>query len=260
MNPTSLVLYEVHERVAWLTLNRPEKRNALNAALTDELKQAFGRAASDEAVKVVVLRANGKAFCAGADLQTLQQLQRNTYEENLADSQNLADLFQLIYQLPKAVIAQIQGHALAGGCGLAAICDFSFSVPDAKFGYTEAKIGFVPAIVSAFLVRKIGEGRARELLISGEVISAERASAYGLINYVVEEYELENRVSELARQLSTSVSGQSVAATKQLLAQLAGLGLSESLDLAAKTNAQARRSADCQRGIAAFLNKEDVKW
>jgi methylglutaconyl-CoA hydratase len=165
-----------------------------------------------------------------------------------------------MYTLPKPIIAQIQGHALAGGCGLAAICDFSFAVPAAKFGYTEVKIGFVPAIVSAFLVRKIGEGRARELLLSGDIISAERANAYGLINYVTEEADLENRVNAFARQLCTGTSGQSVAATKALLSQLPSLSLSASLKLAAETNAHARATDDCRRGIGAFLAKEEFEW
>jgi methylglutaconyl-CoA hydratase len=252
--------YHTAERIAYLTLNRPDKRNALNAALVTALKEALQEANLDPGVKVVVLKANGKAFCAGADLETLQQLQQNTYAENLADSAHLAELFELMYTLPKPIIAQIQGHALAGGCGLAAICDFSFAVPAAKFGYTEVKIGFVPAIVSAFLVRKIGEGRARELLLSGEIIAAERAQAYGLINYLVEELDLESRVNAFARGLCTGTSGQSIAATKALLAQLPALSLSASLKLAAETNAHARATDDCRRGIGAFLAKEEIGW
>ncbi len=252
--------YHTAERIAYLTLNRPDKRNALNAALVTALKEALHQANLDAGVKVIVLKANGKAFCAGADLETLQQLQQNSYDENLADSGHLAELFELMYTLPKPIVAQIQGHALAGGCGLAAICDFSFAVPAARFGYTEVKIGFVPAIVSAFLVRKIGEGRARELLLSGEIIPAERAQAYGLVNYLVEEADLESRVNAFARQLCTGTSGQSVAATKALLAQLPGLSLPASLKLAAETNAQARATDDCRRGIGAFLAKEEIQW
>jgi len=255
-----LVDYQTTERIAYLTLNRPDKRNALNADLVTALKEALHQANHQPDVKAIVLRANGKAFCAGADLETLQQLQHNTFAENLADSGQLAQLFERIYTLPKPVIAQIQGHALAGGCGLAAVCDFSFAVPSAKFGYTEVKIGFVPAIVSAFLVRKIGEGRARQLLLSGELIAAETAAAYGLINYVVEEADLESRVEAFAGQLCTGTSGQSIAATKNLLAQLPGLTLPQSLQLATQVNAQARSTDDCRRGIAAFLAKEELKW
>src|SRR5262249_42264171 len=142
-----LVLYEVNDRIGFITLNRPEKRNALSFELVSALKEVFSKAEEDPAVKVVVLRANGEAFCAGGDLAYLQQLQKFSFEENLADSNHLKTLFLKIYQLKKIVIAQVQGHALAGGCGLATVCDFVIAVPEARFGYTEVKIGFVPALV-----------------------------------------------------------------------------------------------------------------
>ncbi len=255
-----MVLYEVKERVAYLTLNRPEKRNALNSALVSSLSEAFGRASSDAQAKVIVLKAAGKAFCAGADLEYLQQLQNNTYEENLADSTQLANLFQEIYTLNKVVIAQIQGHAIAGGCGLAAICDFSFSVSQALFGYTEVKIGFIPAIVSLFLIRKLGEGRAKELLLSGELISAEKAIHYHLINFIVQEDELEERVRTFAHMLCQNNSSQSITYTKELIWRLPEMSLAEGLLFAAQMNAKARNSEDCKRGIRAFLNKEEIKW
>src|SRR5690606_36237829 len=143
-----------------------------------------------------VLNAAGEAFCAGADLAYLQQLQNFSFEENLTDSNQLKELFLNIYTHPKVVIAQVQGHALAGGCGLASICDWVFSVPEAKFGYTEVRIGFIPALVSVFLLRKLGEGAARELLLSGELIAAERAQAIGLINRVVSADKLEAEVND----------------------------------------------------------------
>lgn len=254
------LLYQTTDRIAYLTLNRPDKRNALNAQLVAELKEAFHQAGLDPDIRAVVLKANGKAFCAGADLETLQSLQRNSYEENLADSESLAALLEQIYTFPKPVIARIQGPALAGGCGLAAICDFSFATPEAKFGYTEVRIGFIPAIVSAFLVRKIGEGRARQLLLSGEIIPAAEAHRLGLINYIVEAPELEDRVNQFARRLCSEASGEALAATKSLLAQLAGQGLSQHLQLAAEANAHARSTEDCRRGIEAFLSKQELKW
>lgn len=255
-----LVQYLVKDRIAYLTLNRPDKRNALNSEMVLGLKDAFGQASADGQVKVIVLRANGKVFCAGADLAYLQQLQQNTYAENLADSQQLASLFELIYTLDKVVIAQIQGHALAGGCGLATICDFSFSVPGANFGYTEVKIGFIPAIVSLFLIRRIGEGRAKELLLSGELIDAQKAHSYNLINFVVEEQELEERVETFAKRLCTNNSSQSMALSKQVIAHIQKMNVSGGLYYAAQINAQARESEDCKKGIAAFLNKEELKW
>ena len=159
----SLIIYSVKDRVGYITLNRPEKRNALSSELVTALKEAFATAKNDRDVKVIVLKANGESFCAGADLAYLQQLQQFSFQENLADSNHLKDLFLQIYQLEKVVVAQVQGHALAGGCGLATICDFVFAVPEAKFGYTEVKIGFIPALVSIFLIRKIGEQKAKQL-------------------------------------------------------------------------------------------------
>src|SRR6478609_2823790 len=187
----AFIQYETKNRIAYITLNRPEKRNALNYDVVTELKNAFDRAESDDECKVVILRANGNVFCAGADLEYLQQLQANTYQENLEDSTHLMQLFYQIYTLKKVVIAQIHGHAIAGGCGLVTVCDFAFAVPEAKLGYTEVKIGFIPAIVKVFLLRKIGEAKAKELLLTGDLISAQEARDFGLINYIVSPEELE---------------------------------------------------------------------
>src|SRR6478609_8783905 len=191
-----LVLYEVKDRVGYITLNRPEKRNALSHELVAELKDAFSRAENDTNAKVVVLQANGEAFCAGADLAYLQQLQKFSFEENLTDSNHLKELFLKIYQLKKVVIAKVQGHALAGGCGLATVCDFVFAVPEAKFGYTEVRIGFIPAIVMIFLIRKIGEQRAKQFLLSGELMSGESTLQTGLVSRIIDKEKLEPAVIE----------------------------------------------------------------
>jgi methylglutaconyl-CoA hydratase len=252
--------YSTSNRIGYITLNRPEKRNALSFELVQELKDAFGRAAKDDSVKIIVLRAQGEAFCAGADLAYLQNLQTFSYEENLADSNHLKELFYLIYTLPKVVIAQVQGHALAGGCGLASVCDFSFAVPEAKFGYTEVKIGFIPAIVMVFLIRKIGEGKARQLLLSGDVIKSDEALTLGLINKIVSREKLEEEVLTFAQQLITSNSSQSMMLTKKMIAEVQSLSLNDALSFASASNAQARGSEDCKRGIAAFLNKEKIAW
>ncbi len=256
----TLVKYEVANRIATITLNRPEKRNALNAEMVTQLKQAFTQAAVDENAKVIVLDAAGDSFCAGADLAYLQQLQSNTFEENLADSNHLKELFLQIYQHPKVVIAKIQGHAIAGGCGLATVCDFSFTVPEAKFGYTEVRIGFIPAIVKVFLLRKIGEGKAKSLLLTGELIPAELAESMGLVNTVVEAIDLDMEVANFAQMLVEKNSGQSMAFTKQMIAAVQSMDVEEGLSYAAEMNAKARASEDCQKGIAAFLNKEKIVW
>lgn len=256
----TFVEYSVKDRICTITLNRPDKRNALNEQVVSELKQAFSKAAEDSEAKVIVLAARGSAFCAGADLAYLQQLQQNTFEENLADSNHLKELFYQIYTHPKVVIAKIQGHAIAGGCGLATVCDFSFAVEEAQFGYTEVRIGFIPAIVKVFLIRKIGEGKAKELLLSGELVSAVEAKDFGLINKVVKEEELDDAVSDFAKMLVKKNSGQSMQFTKQMIARVQEMGLEEGLNHAAEQNAKARASEDCQKGIAAFLNKEKPNW
>ncbi len=254
------IQYKVSQRIAFITLNRPEKRNALNYDVVTELITAFTSANSDNNVKVVILKAAGKVFCAGADLAYIQQLQKNTYEENLEDSSNLKDLFYLIYTMDKVVIAQINGHAIAGGCGLAAVTDFSFAIPEAKFGYTEVKIGFIPAIVSVFLLRKIGGGKTKELLLTGTLFDANKAASYGLINWVVEKNELAQKVLDFSNQLICENSAQSMAMTKKMIHEFQPLSLENALELAVQKNAKARETEDCKKGILAFLNKEKIKW
>lgn len=256
MEKQEFVKYSVADQIATVTLNRPEKRNALNAKVVTELKEAFAKAASDKEAKVVVLSAAGDAFCAGADLAYLQELQQNTYEENLADSKHLKELFYQIYTHPKVVIANIQGHAIAGGSGLAAVCDFSFAATHAKFGYTEVRIGFIPAIVMVFLLRKIGEGKAKSLLLSGELIDAQKAQDLGMVNEVVAAEQLNEAVYTFASKLAKKNSGQSMTATKQMIANVQAMSLEDGLDYAAEQNALARATEDCQKGIADFLNKQ----
>lgn len=228
--------------------------------MVTELKHAFSSFYEDADCKIIILRAKGEVFSAGADLGYLQQLQANTYEENKADSKHLMALYELIYAGPKVVISQVEGHAIAGGCGLATVSDFSFAVPAANFGYTEVRIGFIPAIVSVFLARKLGEGKARELLLTGDLISAEEAFRYGLINFVVNADEIEAKVLGFARRLAENCSSSSLRMTKELLAEVQDLPYQAALALAADRNAQARATDDCQHGIASFLNKEKIKW
>jgi methylglutaconyl-CoA hydratase len=256
----SLVLYEVKDRIGYITLNRPEKRNALSFELVTELKEAFEKAEKDNAAKVIVLRANGEAFCAGADLASLQKLQSNSFEENIADSNHLKELFVKIYQLKKVVIAQVHGHALAGGCGLATVCDFVFTVPEAKFGYTEVKIGFIPAMVLVFLIRKIGEQRAKYLLLSGELVQGNDAINFGLSNFLVSKDHLENSVKEFAQKLIINNSAHSMSLTKQMIDRVQSMSLNDALAYAAQMNAEMRASDDCKKGISSFLNKEKLSW
>jgi len=171
--------------VVTLTLNRPDKRNALNFALVAELKATLRRLASDDAARVIVLTGAGSVFSAGADLAALQALQSASPQENLDDSDHLAELFQMLYLHPKPVIAKVNGHAIAGGCGLAAVCDYAIAAEKAKVGFTEVQIGFVPAIVAVFILRKMGETRAREVLLGGKLYTAAEGAAMDLLTQAV---------------------------------------------------------------------------
>jgi methylglutaconyl-CoA hydratase len=254
------ITLEIENRIATITLNRPEKRNALNTFVVSELLDAFQKIETDESAKVVVLKANGEAFCAGADLSYLQQLQKNTFEENLEDSRHLKKLFETIYNFPKVVIAQVEGAALAGGCGLANVCDFCYATPESKFGFTEVKIGFIPAIVSVFLLRKIGEAKAKDLLLTGNIIAAQEAENCGLITKIVEKESINDFVKDKCNQLILQTSSQSLALTKHLISTVQHLNIEDALEYAAKQNANARATNDCKKGIASFLNKEKLIW
>ena len=252
--------YHIRKRLCYITLNRPDKRNALNGDLVNELKEALKSAEKDPDVKIIILNARGKSFSAGADLEYLKELQQNSYQENLADSNSLKELFYAVYTLKKVVIAQVEGHAIAGGCGLVTVCDLSFAVPEAIFGYTEVKIGFIPAIVMFFLIRKVGEAKAKELLLTGKLIDAKVASDCGLINYVVDKSKIMRAVEEFGLELASTASEHSMAATKEMIGTVQGMNLEKALDFAAIKNAEARGNADCKTGVEAFLNKMEVKW
>ncbi|MFN3406078.1 MAG: enoyl-CoA hydratase/isomerase family protein [Cytophagaceae bacterium] len=256
----SIVKYEVKDRKAIISINRPDKRNALNAEVVSELKKLLSKAEKDPEVKIVILTGEGEAFCAGADLQYLQQLQKNSYEENLQDSTELKELFFQIHKLSKVVIAKVNGHAIAGGCGLVSVCDFAISAASANFGYTEVRIGFIPAIVMVFLVRKLGEAKAKELLLSGNIYHSAEAKEIGLITKVVEDNELDKAVDTFAERLITYNSSNSMALTKQMISDVQDMKLEDALNYAAMMNAKARASEDCKKGIDAFLNKTKPEW
>ena len=247
-------------RVLTLTLNRPDKRNALNNELVALLKSALKEAKTDSELKVIVIRQNGSVFSAGADLESLQRLQTLTFDENLEDSRHLGELFDLIYNHELPVISAIEGDAIAGGCGLATVCDISIALETARFGYTETRIGFIPAIVSYFVAKKLGDMQARRLLLGGELIKADEAFEVGLITEVSDKSEFESRLTYWTNLFETKVSGNSVKATKQLLKNAQELSFETFMSYATDMNAKARESDDCKRGISAFLNKEKITW
>lgn len=241
-----------------ITLNRPEKANAISYQLIDELLAALGQAAEADA-GVFLLTGRGKAFCSGMDLDNLRAITTRSARQNLEDSATMARLFRAIYDFPKPTIAAVNGPAVAGGCGLATLCDFTLASTAAKFGYSEVRIGFVPAIVSTFLVRQIGEKRARGLLLSGRIISAEEAQRLGLVNEVVEAEQLLPRARALAAELLQN-SPDSLAVTKKLLRSYAARDLEADLKLAIAENAAIRATDGFREGITAFLEKRKPRW
>lgn len=237
-----------------LTLNRPEKRNALNDTLVNALKDAIRDADKDEDLRAVVIRGAGKDFCSGADLSALQKIANASYEENLEDAGNLAELFSLIRNCRVPVIAAVHGRALAGGCGLATGCDIVLATETARFGYPEVKIGFVPAIVMAILRRNLGEKLSFELVTQGFEFTAAEAKELGLVNRLFPEEGFEEAVLEYASVYSR-ISGSAVRLSKSLLYRMDAMNFEEALAAGSQTNAEARMTEDCQKGIASFLEK-----
>jgi methylglutaconyl-CoA hydratase len=252
--PGNTVLYQIDDGVAHITLNRPEKRNALNDALISDLKATLARADHDNEIPVVVITGAGKDFCSGADLEALAKISKTSVAGNVEDARSLMELFILIRSVRVPVIAAVRGRALAGGCGLASACDIVLASADARFGYPEVKIGFVPAMVMAILRRNISEKRAFELVTRGDEISAEEGKRIGLVNQVFAESDFESEVGAYAKRFST-LSKSAVALTKGLLYQMDGMAFAEAIETGVDVNVIARMTEDCQAGIAKFLKK-----
>ena len=248
------VLYQLDGSVAGITLNRPEKKNALSDTLISALKESLKRAGDDEAVRVVTIKGAGSDFCSGADLSALQKIADSSIAENAADARSLMEVFTLIRDLPIPVVAVVHGRALAGGCGLASACDLVLASASARFGYPEVKIGFVPAMVAAILRRNVSEKRAFELLTLGREITAGDAMEMGLVNRVFSDESFESDVSGYVNGFS-NVSRSAVSLTKKLLYQMDGLAFRDALETGADVNVIARMTADCQKGIARFLKR-----
>ena len=252
--------------VITVTLNRPDQRNALNAALVEELTTFFQEdlvgidSRTDMDPRVVVLTGAGRVFSAGADLKSLRALRDASPMENRADSKRLAALFESIYTLERPVIAKINGHAIAGGCGLASVCDLAYAAKDAKLGFTETRIGFVPAIVMVYVQRKVGASTLRDLMLRGRLVQASEAVDMGLINAAVPAADLDAHVRSIADEISRETSASAVALTKSMMGQIDGMGRREAIEFAADVNAFARSTDDCIAGIQAFLDKQDPPW
>ncbi len=245
--------------VLLITLDRPAVRNALSRELRAQLAAALRAADDDDAVRAVVITGSGSSFCAGLDLEELKASVGQPHEAALEDSQALAALFSQIIELGKPVVAAVNGPAVAGGAGLVNACDVAVAAQGARFGYTEARIGFVAALVAALLERQVGAKVRRELLLGAEIIDAQRALALGLVNEVVPDDAVVERAIELATRMARNAPG-SLAETKRLLASIDGLPLTAALQAAALANAARRSSPELAEGVASFLEKRRPSW
>jgi methylglutaconyl-CoA hydratase len=248
------VLYAVEGAMARITLNRPEKRNALNDALIGGLKRALREADENDAIRAVVITGAGADFCSGADLSALQKISESSITENLEDAASLMELFTLIRRVRVPVVAAVRGRALAGGCGLATACDLVLATSSARFGYPEVKIGFVPAMVMAILRRNVSEKRAFELITRGGEIGAEEGERIGLINHVYADDAFETEAENFVRGFE-KMSRSAVILSKRLLYHMDGMTFDAALQSGVDVNAIARMTEDCQQGIARFLKK-----
>jgi methylglutaconyl-CoA hydratase len=253
------ISYSLEDRVASVTLDRPEVHNAFNEVMIAELTAVFKKVSEDESVRVVVLTGNGKSFSAGADLNWMKKMINYSYEQNLEDSLKLAELFFLMYSLPKPIIARVNGAAIGGGTGLVAVCDIAVAADSAKFSLSEVKLGLVPACISPYVIRKVGEGRCREFFLTGERLTAKRALEAGLVNHVVSLEELDQAVQEKVDQLISS-GPKALAMCKELLKNVPGMSFDEAKTYTADMIASMRIGDEGQEGMNAFLEKRKPKW
>jgi methylglutaconyl-CoA hydratase len=253
------LLLETDGPLAHITLNRPDKRNAISMRMIAELHSSLDDLEKNHSTRVVILSATGKSFCAGVDLEYLQTISRQSPSENQEDSKKIAKMFRKIWSFTRPIIAAVNGHALAGGCGIATLCDYTLAVPEAKFGYTEVKIGFLPAIVSVFLMRQVGEKRCRDLLLTGRTLDAKEAREIGLINEVAPAENLMTRATEVAETILAN-SPSSVSRAKQMLTAAAASTIDHDLERAVLESARIRCTPDFKEGLASFLEKRKPVW
>lgn len=251
--------YEKDGAIATITLDRPDKRNAISSTMIEELLAVLNAAEADSAARVIILTGAGRAFCSGMDLETLQTIAGQTAEQNLADSREMARMFHRLYSFPKPLITAVNGAAVAGGCGIATFSDITLAVPEAKFGYTEVRIGFIPALVSVLVRRQMGEKRARELLLTGQIIDAAEAFRLGMVTEIVPAENLLQRAREVAAKF-LEASPTSLRRTKRLLLLYNEKEVTQEIELATQENAAIRATEDFREGLASFLEKRQPKW
>ncbi|MEW6209953.1 MAG: enoyl-CoA hydratase-related protein [Acidobacteriota bacterium] len=254
MSDYQKILFAIDQGVARVTLNRPDKRNALDAEIIGEIRDAVNRTARDESVRVIVVTGAGKDFCSGADLAALQRISEATVMDNFADARRFAELFIAIRNHPRPVIAAVRGRALAGGCGLATACDIILASESSQFGYPEVNIGFVPAMVMAVLRRSVSEKRAFEMITRGEIISSRSAMEMGLVNRVFADDQFDSETEAYVSSLAAK-SASAVSLCKSLLYHMDAMSFEAAIEAGAQMNAIARMTEDCKRGVERFLKK-----
>jgi len=259
MSNYKTVIFEIKDLVANVVLNRPEVHNAFNEVMIKELTEIFEKLSKNDSIRVVVLTGNGKSFCAGADLNWMKKVINYSYEENFDDSFKLAELFYLIYSLPKPTIAKVNGSAIGGGTGLVSVCDIVIASENAKFSLSEVKLGLVPACISPYVVRRIGESKAREFFLTGERLTAEKAQKIGLVNEVVPPEDLDKKVDEKTKQLISS-GPEALKWCKELLEKIPLMNLDLASSYTAEVIAKLRISNEGQEGMNAFLEKRKPRW
>ena len=252
--------YRVDNRLATLTLNRPEKQNALDDSAIRDLSAAFASASKDPSVKVVILRGAGPVFCAGRDPELLKKLLQGSLEDQQADAQRLAGLFRTIHELRKPVLAVVEGQAVSEGVGVAAACDIVIAAEEAQFGLPDVRSGAIPAISLVFIAKRVGEARARELALRGQPLGATDAFTIGLVNVVVPRAQIDATLARLTSSLVSDNSGNAMALCKELLSRVMGMNLADALDFATNMHAASRMTAECRKGMTATLNGETPEW
>ncbi len=253
------IIFTQKEKIVYITLNRPDVHNAFNSLMISELADAFEKVKENESIRVVVLSGEGKSFCAGADINWMREVIHYSYEQNLEESLQLAELLYNIYSLPKPTVAMVNGTAIGGGTGFLSACDIAVASGEAKFGLSEVKIGLVPAAISPYVVRKIGESKAREYFLTGKRITARRALEIGLVNEVFPLEMLRKKVNELVNLLLTS-GPEAVASCKELVFRVSSMSLEDAKAYTAQMIASLRVSYEGQEGMTAFLEKRKPHW
>lgn len=248
------IIYNSKNNIAEVILNRPDKMNSLDETMIGELTEVFLNISNDESIRIAVISGSGVNFCSGLYLDYLKKISEFDLEQNKTDSRRFKGMLLSIYNCSKPVIAKVSGYALAGGCGIATCCDFIIADETAKFGYTEVKIGFIPAIVMKFLMKRVSETYAKELLLSAKIINADESLRMGLINTIVKSGDLDSKVIELCNLLVKN-SGSSIAVTKEMMRKISDMSLEDALEYSSDMNASIRMTKDFKNGLAKFLNR-----